>query len=174
MKKGFIIIALLCLGGCGWVLNPYHEDFSCPDYDQGKCINVEGAYKESLQRKKNDTLTEKENKAACERCRREARENNIPEDTYCTACLASETSDSTHKGLTPPCADTEYQKAVHKKIATMLKEPNTPLIAPPQVIRILVLPYKGDQSELYMMRYIYLLVDESQWVMGHYLIHSEE
>jgi len=174
MKKYLIIIALLCLCGCGAALNPYHEDFSCPDYDQGNCINVEGAYKESLQKKKKDTFTEKENQAACERCRRDARENSLPEETYCTACFVQETSGSAHKGLTPPCADTEYQKAVHQKIAAMLKEPNTPLVAPPQVMRILVLPYKGDQSELYMMRYIYLLVDESQWVMGRYLINSEE
>jgi conjugal transfer pilus assembly protein TraV len=56
----------------------------------------------------------------------------------------------------------------------MLKAPNTPLIAPPQVMRVLVLPYKGDMNELYMMRYIYLLIDDPKWVVGNYLIDAEE
>jgi conjugal transfer pilus assembly protein TraV len=56
----------------------------------------------------------------------------------------------------------------------MLKEPNTPLLAAPQVMRVLVLPYRGDQNELYMMRYVYLLTDDPKWVMGNYLIDSEE
>jgi conjugal transfer pilus assembly protein TraV len=174
MKKCLIILTLLCLWGCGAVLNPYKEDFSCPDYDKGKCIKVEGAYKESLQKKRNDALNEKENKAACEKCRKEAKNNNVSEDTYCTACFASETGESTDKRPTTESAQALYQKALNKKIAIMLKEPNTPLIVPPQIMRVLVLPYKGDMSELYMMRYIYLLIDDPQWVMGNYLIDSEE
>jgi conjugal transfer pilus assembly protein TraV len=174
MKKCLIIITMLCLGGCGAILNPYKDDFSCPDYDKGKCIKVEGAYKESLQKKKNNQLNEKENKAACEKCRKEAKNNNVSEDTYCTACFASETKESADKHITTASSATMYQKAVNKKLATMLKEPNTPLITPPQVIRVLVLPYKGDMSELYMMRYIYLLIDDPQWVVGNYLIDSEE
>jgi conjugal transfer pilus assembly protein TraV len=67
-----------------------------------------------------------------------------------------------------------YQRAVNKKLAIMLKAPNTPLIAPPQVMRVLVLPYKGDMNELYMMRYIYLLIDDPKWVVGNYLIDAEE
>ena len=77
MKKCLIIITMLCLWGCGAIINPYKDDFSCPDYDKGKCIKVEGAYKESLQKKKNNTLNEKENKAACEKCRKEAKNNNV-------------------------------------------------------------------------------------------------
>jgi len=71
-------------------------------------------------------------------------------------------------------SETMYQRAVNKKLATMLKAPNTPLIAPPQVMRVLVLPYKGDMNELYMMRYIYLLIDDPKWVVGNYLIDAEE
>jgi hypothetical protein len=70
MKKCLIIVTILYLWGCGAILNPYKDDFSCPGYDKGKCIKVSGAYKESLQKKKNDTLSEKENKAACEKCGR--------------------------------------------------------------------------------------------------------
>ncbi|PKN69027.1 MAG: type IV conjugative transfer system protein TraV [Deltaproteobacteria bacterium HGW-Deltaproteobacteria-12] len=174
MKKSIIIITMLCLGGCGIMLNPYKDNFSCSDYDKGKCIKVAGAYKESLQKKKSNTLSEKENKAACEKCRQDAKNNNASEDTYCTACFPSETNESENKRIITESSATMYQKAVNKKLATMLREPNTPLVAPPQVIRVLVLPYKGDMNELYMMRYIYLLVDDPKWVVGNYLIDSEE
>ena len=174
MKKCLIIITMLCLWGCGAILNPYKDDFSCPDQDKGKCIKVEGAYKESLQKKKTNTLNEKENKAACEKCRKEAINNNVSEDTYCTACSTSETNKSGNNRRTTESSETMYQRAVNKKLATMLKAPNTPLIAPPQVMRVLVLPYKGDMNELYMMRYIYLLIDDPKWVVGNYLIDVEE
>ena len=174
MKKCLIIITMLCLWGCGAILNPYKDNFSCPDQDKGKCIKVEGAYKESLQKKKTNTLNEKENKAACEKCRKEAINNNVSEDTYCTACSTSETNKSGNNHRTAESSETMYQRAVNKKLATMLKAPNTPLIAPPQVMRVLVLPYKGDMNELYMMRYIYLLIDDSKWVVGNYLIDAEE
>jgi len=174
MKKCLIIITVLYLWGCGAILNPYKDNFSCPDQDKGKCIKVEGAYKESLQKKKTSTLNEKENKAACEKCRKEAKNNNVSEDTYCTACSTSETDKSGNNRRPTESSETMYQRAVNKKLATMLKARNTPLIAPPQVMRVLVLPYRGDMNELYMMRYIYLLIDDSKWVVGNYLIDAEE
>ena len=67
-----------------------------------------------------------------------------------------------NKRIITQSSETMYQNAVNKKLATMLKAPNTPLIAPPQIMRILVLPYKGDMNELYMMRYVYLLIDDPQ------------
>jgi conjugal transfer pilus assembly protein TraV len=174
MKKCLIIITMLCLWGCGTILNPYKDDFSCPDHDKGKCIRVEGAYKESLQKKSGNILNDKENKMACEKCRKEAKNNNVSEDTYCTACSTSKKNKSENKRITTESSETMYQRAVNKKLAAMLKAPNTPLITPPQVMRVLVLPYKGDMNELYMMRYIYLLIDDPKWVVGNYLIDAEE
>ncbi|MGA3282651.1 MAG: type IV conjugative transfer system lipoprotein TraV [Smithella sp.] len=174
MKKCLIIATILYLWGCGAILNPYKDDFSCPGYDKGKCIKVAGAYKESLQKKKNDTLSEKENKAACEKCRKEAKNNNVSEDTYCTACSSAETNDVERKRLKAESSETEYRKAVNQKLVSMLKEPNTPLLAAPQIMRVLILPYRGDQNELYMMRYVYLLTDDPKWVIGNYLIDPEE
>jgi len=174
MKKCLIIITVLYLWGCGAILNPYKDDFSCPERDKGKCIKVEGAYKESLQKKSGNILNDKENKMACEKCRKEAKNNNVSEDTYCTACSTSEANQSGNNRKTTESSETIYQRAVNKKLATMLKQPNTPLIAPPQVMRVLVLPYKGDMNELYMMRYIYLLIDDPKWVVGNYLIDAEE
>jgi len=50
------------------------------------------------------------------------------------------------------------------KLALLLKEPQTPMIVPPRVLRVLILPYKGD-GDLFMARYAYLQVDSSRWVL---------
>ena len=57
-----------------------------------------------------------------------------------------------------------YQEGVYKKLADLLDEPKTPLIAPPKVMRVLLLPYKNDR-DLYMYRYAYFVVDDFRWVL---------
>jgi conjugal transfer pilus assembly protein TraV len=42
------------------------------------------------------------------------------------------------------------------------------------VMRVLTLPYKGDENELYMLRYVYIIVDGPKWVMGDYLFKDKE
>jgi len=78
MKNCLIIITTLVICGCGAALNPYKDDFSCPAQDKGKCIRVEGAYKESLQKKSGNILNDKENKKACEKCHEEAKKTMYP------------------------------------------------------------------------------------------------
>lgn len=66
-------------------------------------------------------------------------------------------------------AETDYQKEVYGKLSALLKAPKTPMVAPPKVMRIMFLPYKGDNNELFMTRYAYFMVDEPKWIMGEYL-----
>jgi len=33
----------------------------------------------------------------------------------------------------------------------------------------LILPYPGDDHELYMPRYVFMFVDEPRWLLGDYL-----
>lgn len=175
MKKYLTILMMLFIGGCGAIFNPHKSEFSCPDFDKGQCIKVEGAYKESLKKKKDTNLSEKQNKEACERCKKEAKANKVSEDTYCSACYSSSSVKESENNYVPDgLSETAYKKEVNKKLITMIKNPNTPLMVPPKVMRMLVLPYSGDQNELYMMRYIYLLIDDPKWVLGNYLIDAEE
>jgi len=119
-------------------------------------------------------LNDKENKKACEKCHEEAKKTMISEDAYCSACNIPETGKPANKNVQNQSSETIYQNAVNNKLAAMLKAPNTPMIAPPQVMRILVLPYKGDMNELYMTRYVYLLIDDPKWVVGNYLMDADE
>ena len=76
-------------------------------------------------------------------------------------------------GQTAGQNDDSWQRAMQNKFTSLLREPNTPLVAQPSVMRVLMLPYKGDQNELYMMRFVYLFIDEPRWVMGDYLINNK-
>ena len=53
-----------------------------------------------------------------------------------------------------------------KKLTAYIRQPNTPLISPPTVMRALILPYRASSRDLYSERYIYIVVDEPQWVMS--------
>jgi len=51
-----------------------------------------------------------------------------------------------------------------EKLAELLKEPQTPIIVPPRILRVLILPYKGN-DDLFMARYAYLQVESARWVL---------
>ncbi|WP_028845497.1 TraV family lipoprotein [Thermodesulfovibrio thiophilus] len=60
----------------------------------------------------------------------------------------------------------EYKDALFSKLANLLREPKTPVIAQPKIVRVMMLPYQGDSGkELYSARYIYLMVDEPKWIL---------
>lgn len=50
------------------------------------------------------------------------------------------------------------------RLSELLREPQTPMIAPPLVLRVLILPYKGN-GDLFMARYAYLQVEPANWVL---------
>jgi conjugal transfer pilus assembly protein TraV len=72
--------------------------------------------------------------------------------------------DPAKAAILPTNGEKAYQEGVYKKLAGLLDEPKTPLIAPPKVMRVLLLPYKNDR-DLYMYRYAYFVVDDFRWVL---------
>lgn len=143
MRRLVILFVLaILLTGCASVLNPYESDFQCPDTDRGKCVSVQDAYGESM--KKN---YRKENKD-------EVKSEKPKEGD------ALESQDKKNN---------DYREALYKELVGLLKEPLTPMVAPPKVMRVLLLPYKGDSNELYMIRYVYFFVDGPKWILGDYL-----
>ena len=76
----------------------------------------------------------------------------------------SQRMDPAKAAVLPTNGEKAYQEGVYKKLAGLLDEPKTPLIAPPKVMRVLLLPYKNDR-DLYMYRYAYFVVDDFRWVL---------
>jgi conjugal transfer pilus assembly protein TraV len=59
----------------------------------------------------------------------------------------------------------EAKASQYKAIAELLDNPETPLLNPPKVLRVLILPYKGEKNELFMTRYAYLEIEKAAWVL---------
>ena len=62
-------------------------------------------------------------------------------------------------------AKQELQDNRYKVVSELLQEETKPLLRPPKILRILLLPYKGEDQELFMSRYVYLKIEDSQWVL---------
>lgn len=59
-----------------------------------------------------------------------------------------------------------YKDALFTKLSQLLKDPKTPLIAPPKIVRVMILPYQDTTGkEFYSARYVYTIVDEPQWIL---------
>jgi len=59
----------------------------------------------------------------------------------------------------------EAQDSRYKTLVDLLEAPETPVLNPPKILRVLLLPYKGENNELFMTRYAYLEIEPSQWVL---------
>ncbi|MRR34709.1 hypothetical protein EG829_08425 [bacterium] len=143
MKKYSMPVLGFLLCGCSTVLNPYQSSFNCPETENGKCVSVQTAYRESL-----NPLVKNEGEG-CADCGKEK--------------LVERVASPEEQG---------YRAALLSRLTGLLREPETPMVAPPQVMRVLLLPYKGDGGELFMPRYAYFFVDRPSWILDGYLVEK--
>lgn len=123
---------------------PYASEFSCPKSGDGSCGSLPQAYENSVV-----GYTPKMDKSD------KKEEGKSSKDNGDTSYLM-------------------YRDSLHNKLSGLLKEPVTPVLNPPTVMRVLLLPYVGEDNELYTLRYAYLLVNEFKWVVGDYLRESPD
>jgi len=53
----------------------------------------------------------------------------------------------------------------YKLLTELLQEPKKPVLQPPKILRVLLLPYQGEQEELFMTRFVYVKIEDSRWVL---------
>jgi len=145
---GIILGLMLILSGCAKVTNPYKSEFTCPQAEKGECVAIMEAYKKSLKQSSNATeLT-----------------NYFPS--------------LDGKEETPQVYTEEqkiYAEELFNKLSRVLREPETPILTVPKVVRVLILPYKADQGKtLYFSRYAYVVVDDPVWVLENLLIPEDK
>lgn len=160
MKKTLSATGIVLLSGCA-LLNPYESSFSCPETSNGKCVSVQTAYKESatpVVSKSPETATDRKD----ETCRGENLADGACTDGKMDAALNSTSLEN------------RYRTALFDKFSGLLKEPVTPIVAPPKTMRVLILPYTGQDNELNMLRYVYFFVDDSRWLLGDSVMSDEE
>ncbi|MEM4620938.1 MAG: TraV family lipoprotein [Desulfurococcaceae archaeon] len=145
LKRVFLLGVLLILNACGTVMNPYHGEFTCPQAEKGKCVGVGEAYREALQ---------------------EGRANGTGNYTF--SLLEKE---SLEEELV---RERELlRKQIFEKMSGVLRDPQTPILLNPQVVRILILPYAQGKT-LYMGRYVYVVLEEPRWLLDTLLIEGWE
>ena len=64
-----------------------------------------------------------------------------------------------------PGAELNKQDQRYQMVAGLLEEPGKPMLQPPKILRVLLLPYKGEGEELFMTRYVYVKVEEADWIL---------
>lgn len=138
MRTITFILFLMMPAGCS-VFNPYNGDFTCPKTFNGKCVSPKQAYRESV-------------------------ESTPGKEEEAIRPLKNLEKDFNMRGSV---SETTYQNALFEKLTSLLKEPTTPMIAPPQIVRVLILPYEGEGAKLFMPRYVYVIIDEPKWVLGN-------
>ena len=129
----------LLLSGCSTVMNPYHSDFSCPNYYKGKCVPLTEAYNESIH-----NTDGAPNKA----------QKQLKQMSINTQNNAGEKTTSI------------YEQQLLNKIGKLVKKPKTPIVVPPTAMRVLILPYVNDQNELEMGRYVYFFTGKPKWIFS--------
>ena len=121
---------------------PYASNFTCPKSEDGKCGSLTSAYEDSLQKGTNYEKTSGD--CAGEAC----------------------------KGKGAPSSYMSYRDALNTKLADLLNAPTTPMVKPPTVMRVLLLPYVGEDGELFDVRYSYVMINDFSWVTGEYLLEN--
>jgi conjugal transfer pilus assembly protein TraV len=159
------------------MINPYQSDFSCPDTFRGKCASVREVYLEDGTRKQ------------------KSRDDGTAEIPAAYADCASASVGEEGGGTPPACLDSSpvdaatgapstgnrdetnfnrYRSALYDKFSGLLREPKTPVVAPPKVMRVLLLPYTGQDNEFYMLRHVYFFVDKPRWILGDSVVADGE
>lgn len=163
MKKALIAIGMLTMSGCA-LLNPYESSFSCPESSKGKCVSVQSAYSESA------TGSSKRSEISADH----KEENCSHEDASAGTCNDGEKGVKLTSASKEDSSYNHYRTALFNKFSGLLKEPVTPVVAPPKTMRVLLLPYTGEDNEFYMLRYVYFFVDEPRWLLGDTVSSGEE
>lgn len=156
MKHTIIFLSLsFLLSGCH-LINPYENDFSCPDTFHGKCISVNAAYEDSLTG--NDMAYNKTINSCIGGSCPDNPEQEINESKQkVTIAKAGTVEDRNYNA---------YKSSLYTRFDQLLREPQSPVVVPPKVMRVLFLPYRGQEGEFYMYRHIYFFVDDPKWILG--------
>ncbi len=156
--RGMGLLALAALAaGCSTV-GIYDSEFSCPASYNGRCVSLPEAHRLANQGQDN---------AQSDPSVIKAKKDEDGEDGEATP-LKIVAPNGTE------VAQSKYKESLYKRLDSLVREPKAPIVAPAQVMRVLLLPYKGEGNELYMLRHVYFFVDDPKWVVSDTTAIDEE
>lgn len=146
-----LILLATMLTGCGSmskIFNPYDDEFACPYSDPGMCTSVQKAYNASLNEEERTTTingkVQGEQTPVCEN-------GNCPQPAPVVV-------------KREPAPKKIYEERKYETLAGLIQEEETPVMIPPQVVRVLILSYTGSENEMFGFRYAYFFATEPTWM----------
>jgi len=157
-----VILFAFLITACGRVankaFNPYESEFACPQAEKGKCVGIKEAYQESLKQEKEEAIKEY---SVVKEFEKESKKEANATSSYLRGELL----------LSP--AEERYVESLYGTLTKLLKEPQTPVIVPPKIVRVLILPYQNSEGKnLYSARYVYVIVEEPKWILQNILTNQ--
>jgi type IV conjugative transfer system lipoprotein TraV len=128
------VVFILCFTGCA-VFNPYSDEFQCPNVDKGECISMQNAYEKSISSEQDNTDDE-----------------SLQRDDECTDCAETGKSTTDTQKETTKNAGYNYQKSLYNKMISLIQNSRSPMVAAPDVMRVLIMAYTGPGNILYSYR----------------------
>ncbi|AUQ43813.1 TraV family lipoprotein [Yersinia ruckeri] len=150
-----IIFPVLILSGCG--ILPYHNDFACKLEDgYGKCISSADAYDEAV------TGINKG---------KEITDSGVKDDPKASAAKAASSATAANSSV----AYDKYRDRVYQQLTQLIAQPQTPVVKPAKVVRTLIMSYSPsmDGSVAYMPRYVFSMLEGSQFVLTGYQLQAD-
>ena len=84
---------------------------------------------------------------------------------YMDARYSEGTGYETTTTETPSLPHQNIHDARYRILTELLEKSEKPLLQPPKILRVLMLPYEGANGELFMTRYVYVQVEDAQWLL---------
>jgi len=159
-KLVLCMLLLVSLAGCGGVFNPYDSKSIAQQYAfPGVPETPQEAYFDS---RHNIYPARYDKKWVYSRLEYEKKYRDLIKARE--EVIKKETQDNP--------IDYSYRAELFKTIKKELKQPDTPLVIPPKVVRALILPAKikdtkGDDV-LVTSYYVYFFLDRPQWILAPY------
>ncbi|MFZ2801116.1 MAG: TraV family lipoprotein [Syntrophorhabdus sp.] len=155
-RKSLALIPTLILvcSGCS-IFNPYNSEFQCKETYKGECLTTQEAYQNSINdldikasEEHKETLDDKENRKKGKKC---------------SSCSSNQHNDLAGE-IDINRYDMLYKKSLYTDLKAIIDDPQTPVVRPPEVMRILLLGYTDPENFLYSYRYMYMFTSDPQWI----------
>lgn len=148
ITRSSIIIALMLIvcSGCAAILNPYDDEFQCPEGDKGLCTSMENAYKLS-------------------------RSGQIPQSDN---NADGQTGNKSVKSDGFELAKKRYQETLLNKLSETMEKPGSPNLVAPVPATIYLFGYTDQNNSFLSGRYLYIYVQDPEWKFSPFLTKSEE
>lgn len=142
----------VALSGCS-ILAPYDQTFMCEKTDDfGRCIGVQQAYDEAIG-------------GPIDAPGATPLDPRPPEERNGTIGYQPPGSPQVELSV----ARQAYKTAEYREMQKLIEQPVTPMVAPPKVLRTLIVAYPAGTTTLFSPRFIWYFAHDGRFVIGDYL-----